>query len=87
MILFKLFRINTIPIPYRSNKIYIWAFTHILRINVIEETKIYYCLKCGYKFSKEEMEHDLPGIHCPSCGYKIISKSRLPYPVKKIKAI
>ncbi len=47
--------------------------------------KIYMCLKCGKTFSKDEMELT-PGIHCPHCGYRIITKVRT-FQAKRIKAI
>lgn len=42
---------------------------------VVAERKIYMCIKCGTIFSKSDLEVS-PGIHCPNCGYRIITKIR-----------
>lgn len=46
--------------------------------------EIYKCAKCSKKFSRKEMEV-LPGVKCPYCGWRIVTKLRAPT-VKRVKA-
>lgn len=48
--------------------------------------KVYKCAKCGYEFTKEEMEELESGIICPRCGWRIIIKLRPAYQIKSVKA-
>jgi len=45
------------------------------------------CLKCGYKFPREEMEELFKDFRCPRCGHKILKKLRREGVPKRVKAI
>ncbi len=47
---------------------------------------MYQCLRCGYIFTKEEMEEYFKDFKCPRCGYRILKKVRKEEP-KVVKAI
>lgn len=49
------------------------------------ETLTYVCVKCGHRFSGEELELR-DRIVCPKCGYRVIKKVRPPV-VKRVKAV
>ncbi|MGY0288304.1 MAG: DNA-directed RNA polymerase subunit P [Thermoproteota archaeon] len=47
---------------------------------------MYECMRCGYVFSKSEMEEFFKDYKCPRCGYRIIKKVRKE-DIKRVKAI
>ncbi len=47
---------------------------------------MYVCLRCGYVFTREEMEEYFNVYKCPRCGYRILRKARRETP-KRVKAI
>jgi len=46
---------------------------------------MYKCAKCGREFSRDDMEI-LPGVKCPFCGWRIVTKLRAPT-VKRVRAV
>ncbi len=47
----------------------------------------YKCLKCGYEFSKDEVEQ-LGELMCPHCGYRIFIRVRsMDVPPRRVQAI